>query len=331
MNNIAHQIKNDNPGKTTKPTLKERWTTKKASASKMAIALSQLGSAYKKRSERMASCASALQTKSCPDGHHNRIHKAILCKDRACPVCSWRRGMAYSTRTVKAVEMAGGRYILLTLTVRNALDGKLKATIDHLTKSYSKFVKSPRLRGKIGGYVRTVEITRSGDTWHPHIHALIQVPPEYFNKSNPAYIPQPEWCELWRKALGVKYTPIVDVRAVSEKNKRGAIAEVCKYISKSGIQKLPLELLKEWLEAVRGKRMWTSAGCLKVDEDKIERELIHAADEEPAPEFCPTCGQKLETVDWVYANGEYRQSLTPLSWFRSQAELFQKRRRKKRE
>lgn len=281
----------------------------------MSVALSQLGRPYQKRAERMASCASALQTKSCPDGHHHKIQRAILCKDRACPVCSWRRGRAYAARTSVAMEEAGGRYILLTLTVKNCADGELKQTLEKLTKGFSRLMKSRRLYGQVGGYVRTVEITRNGKTWHPHIHALLRVDYGYFSAFNKLYISQREWSALWQQALGVHYTPVVDVRSVASEAEAGAVAEVSKYISKNIMAKLPLELLREWLEAVRGRRLWSSGGCLKIKDEQVENELVHAADENTTADICPVCGQHLQIQDWVHDGGEYRPTLSSLNWF----------------
>lgn len=56
--------------------------------------------------------------------------------------------------------------------------------------------------------------------------------------------------------------PIIDVRAVVDSG--GAAAEVAKYVSKSAdLLALHLDQLAEWLEAVRGARLWVAAGCLK--------------------------------------------------------------------
>lgn len=338
MHNIAQGEIKDNPANTqifdekATPKIKEKWSEKKAAASKMAIALSQLGRPYQKRAERMASCAGALQTKSCPDGHHHKIQRAVLCKDRACPVCSWRRSRAYAARTTAAMEDAGGRYILLTLTVKNCADGELKKTLEKLTKSFSKLLKSRRLYGQIGGYVRTVEITRSGKTWHPHIHALLRVDCGYFSSFNRLYIDQRTWCALWQQALGINYTPVVDVRAITGNGdaEAGAVAEVSKYISKNIMGKLPLELLREWLEAVRGRRLWSSGGCLKIKDEQIENELVHAADETATADLCPVCGQHLQVQDWVHEHGEYRPTLSSLNWFKARERRGGKNPQKKR-
>ncbi|KYD03686.1 hypothetical protein B4144_3959 [Bacillus atrophaeus] len=49
------------------------------------------------------------------------------------------------------------------------------------------------------------------DTYHPHFHVLLPV------KKN--YIKQADWTSLWKKALKLDYTPIVDIRRVKGKAK----------------------------------------------------------------------------------------------------------------
>ncbi len=49
------------------------------------------------------------------------------------------------------------------------------------------------------------------DTYHPHFHVLLPV------KKN--YIKQADWTSLWKKALKLDYTPIVDIRRVKSKAK----------------------------------------------------------------------------------------------------------------
>src|SRR5262249_5679077 len=62
------------------------------------------------------------------------------------------------------------------------------------------------------GWVRAVEITRGCDgNAHPHYHALLMVPPLYFQG---AYLKQRKWAFLWQDCLRVNYCPIIDVRTV---------------------------------------------------------------------------------------------------------------------
>lgn len=308
----------------------EKWPEKKLAAGKMALRMSQLGAVYTKRAERIAGCAGALQTRSCPDGHHNRVVRAVLCKDRACPVCAWRRSRALGARAAAAMAAAGGRYIMISLTIPHVLP--LKNGLKLLCKAAGNLMRSPRLRGIVGGYIRTVEITQGRNGWHPHVHILARVEESYFRSA--LYVLETEWAALWMAALTKadkktaleiemyletlkKDAPIVDVRAVVDGG--GAAAEVAKYVSKSAdLLTLHLDQLAEWLEAVRGARLWVAAGCLKTAHEE-NLDLIHEA-ENGSAELCPVCGARLQLVDWIFSSGEYSPAPAPLNWWEKRRE-----------
>jgi plasmid rolling circle replication initiator protein Rep len=291
----------------------EKWPIKKIAASKMAARLSMLGGQYKRRAERMASCSHFLQTSSCPDGHMHKIIRANLCKDRACPVCAWRRSMRLAVRTAEAMAKAGGRYLLLTLTIPNPPLGELRESLQLLTKSFGRMMKHSRLRGIVGGHVRTLEITANLDdsTWHPHIHALLRVEESYFRSA--LYLHQSDWLDLWRSVSRIPETTQVDIRPADQDSYK----EVAKYTTKDAdLQSLPLPWFSEWLEAVKGLRLWSSGGCLKINQNEIEE--IEVVDELKASEsdICPVCGSHLQTVDWEFSFNEsiYKPSLSPVMW-----------------
>jgi plasmid rolling circle replication initiator protein Rep len=306
----------------TPPTPFEWWHEHKILAGKIAIHLSNLGDAkfegdrkYSRRAERMAQCANGIQAKSCPDGHHHKITRAQLCRDRACPVCAGRRSLALAARTRQAMERAGGRFLLLTLTVKSPPDGELKKTVKHISTNFGAMMRDGRLRGVVGGYIRTLETTRSAAGWHPHIHALLRVDDGYFNRTNGLYIEQQEWCDLWRQYARLDYNPVVDVRAVHEAQSAGAAAEVSKYVTKGAdILKYSLPELQEWLEAVKGVRLWSAGGCLKINDKAVENEMINNVDSVETPDVCPVCGKRLVLQDYWHTSRGYMPSPVPLSW-----------------
>ncbi|MEC1385604.1 protein rep, partial [Bacillus velezensis] len=53
------------------------------------------------------------------------------------------------------------------------------------------------------------------DTYHPHFHVLFPVKKSYFTGKN--YIKQTDWTSLWKRAMKLDYTPIVDIRRVKGK------------------------------------------------------------------------------------------------------------------
>ena len=86
----------------------------------------------------------------------------------------------------------------------------------------------------VKGWYRGLEIThnvdflsKSYDTYHPHLHVILCVQPSYFNSRN--YMSQQAWTDLWKRCLQVDYTPVVDVRKIKNVQDSKAVAEVSKY------------------------------------------------------------------------------------------------------
>lgn len=115
-----------------------------------------------------------------------------------------------------------GRYVFLTLTVRNCGLTELRTTISHMQESWKRL--SHRKQFPALGFARALEVTRSKDgSAHPHFHALLMVPSGYFHGKG--YLTQAQWTQLWKEALRADYTPIVHVRAVRPNKKRSATIE----------------------------------------------------------------------------------------------------------
>lgn len=155
-------------------------------------------------------------------------------------MCNWRRSMKYSYQTARIVDEAiaqepKGRFLFLTLTVKNVPGAELNDTISSLTKSFDRLFKRAKVQKNLIGYLRSVEVTHNENenTYHPHIHVLIMVKSSYF-KTKLDYISQKEWGELWAQSLKVNYIPMVDIRSVKENGKglKGAILETAKYPTK---------------------------------------------------------------------------------------------------
>lgn len=175
---------------------------------------------------------------------NRKLYQAYFCKFRLCPVCNWRRSLKMFAQVSEITnyimfKKPNVRFIFLTLTIENPTGEKLSETIDLLLDKvqfiYNKSRQIKELKdfkdNLIGG-LRALEITynKKKDTYHPHIHLLLAVEPEYFNHKN--YISQKRFTEIWQKILGVDYTPIVDVRKIHNAT-ANTIAEVSKYPVKS--------------------------------------------------------------------------------------------------
>lgn len=182
-------------------------------------------------------CADALWFLQDAEGKR-RLKSANFCRVRVCPMCNWRRSLKLFSQ-VSAVTDAilaekKARFIFVTLTVENVRGEVLRETIDRLNKAFKyitdkhqTFAPAKKLKENLLGYMKAEEITYNADRddFHPHIHAILEVRPSYFDSG---YIKQKDWTALWRAALGVDYDPLVDVRNVKGGTAK-AVAEVAKY------------------------------------------------------------------------------------------------------
>lgn len=263
---------------------------------------------YKRRAERIGSCAHAVSFRVCPKCNIRTVTRANLCRDRLCPLCAWRRGKALAARLRRAVSYNVDRnptnpprYILLTLTTKNCNWEHLRENIAQMMDGWKKLSRRVAFRRAVLGWARTFEVTRGHDgKAHPHLHVLLEVPPEYFEKGGPLYLEHDALVHLWARCLGVDYSPSVDIRAVRRGKVGGAIAEVTKYLAKgSDVEGLSDEEFEAYASAIAGVRAWACGGSFREADAEMEAdELLHVesgGEHDPQCD-CPLCGQKLIEV-----------------------------------
>jgi len=120
-------------------------------------------------------------------------------------------------------QSPNGRWLFLTLTVRNCHVNNLRETIKDMNVSWTKLVKRKEFKDVLG-WVRTTEITlnKTDNTAHPHFHVLLLVKSTYFGRG---YVNQEQWTEAWQGALKCDYKPVVNIKAVRKKGKAKASGE----------------------------------------------------------------------------------------------------------
>ena len=271
---------------------KERdWRGRKILSLKLADIFKELQ--YKKTFvERVISCGDTLQFIQNQDGTL-KLYQAYFCKNKLCPMCNWRRSMKYSYQTSRIVDEAikqesKGRFLFLTLTVKNVEGQALNSTISQLTKSFDRLFKRAKVQRNLLGYLRSVEVTHNenDNSYHPHIHVLMMMRPSYFKGGN--YISQKEWGNLWSQSLKVSYKPMIDIRTVKETGKglRGAVLETAKYPTKP--IKLDIEnkqVVDDLYNGLYRKRQLGYGGLFKIIKkqlalDDVESgDLIHTSDD----------------------------------------------------
>ena len=272
---------------------KERdWRGRKILSLKLADIFKELQ--YKKTFvERVISCGDTLQFIQNQDGNL-KLYQAYFCKNKLCPMCNWRRSMKYSYQTSRIVDEAikqspKGRFLFLTLTVKNVEGKALNSTISQLTKSFDRLFKRAKVQKNLLGYLRSVEVTHNENdkTYHPHIHVLMMVRPSYF-QSKKDYITQKEWSDMWSQSLKVDYVPMIDIRTVKETGKglRGAVLETAKYPTKP--IKLDIEnkqVVDDLYNGLYRKRQLGYGGLFKAIkkqlalDDAENGDLVHTSDD----------------------------------------------------
>lgn len=167
------------------------------------------------------------------------------CKLRWCPMCAKSR-QNFITRQVSSWFLHAKSPKLLTVTLRHT-SAPLKSQVDFLYKCFQKFRKRKLLTDNIAGGVWFFQVKKSsdGNTWHPHVHCLID--------SN--FIPHKELMALWSEITGGSI--VVDIRQIINTEK--AVKHNARYCAKpcSLVDLTILELL-ELFEAFNKRRL---VGC----------------------------------------------------------------------
>lgn len=220
-----------------------------------------------------------------------RLARGSFCKKHLmCPVCAIRRGAkslkAYLDRfDVIRAENPDLRPYFLTLTIANGSD--LKERIEHLQKSFKKYMNRKRDaekkgRGfcelnKIYGGVFTYEFTYSEKNgWHPHIHMVAlcnskDLPDFPIGSRNGKRKQNSKLAQEWLSVTGDSY--IVDFRPIENDPVEGFI-EVFKYALK--FSDLTPDKNYEAYRLLKGKRLQGSFGLfwgVKVPE-KLTDDLL---------------------------------------------------------
>jgi len=102
-----------------------------------------------------------------------------------CPICAnriqeQRRGEIAQAMKFLCAEAQGKQAVMITFTFPHTVSDKLKELLEKFSKSLMTFKSGKAFVGfknKYGfeGLIRSLEITRGGNGWHPHTHELFFV------------------------------------------------------------------------------------------------------------------------------------------------------------
>lgn len=293
--------------------------------------------------DRAMSCSTWLQYLATMGGDKRTLQAFNACHLRLCPLCANRRARQMTARLVRILKAVKAEHptaalLFLTLTVKNCDGAALRDTLTLLTAAWTKLAKRRPFMRAIKGWFRAIEITRNAadGTYHPHIHAILVVEPDYFPKKNGLYIPHsrddktpdgykgPFWVDMWGECLKAEYRP--SVRISKAKGKGGeqrdtdaaslnAALEAAKYATKDSEYingKIPeaerAGVLATYTAALRGKRLVALGGWLADAAEGVDLEddgdLVHG-DEDSSADLTAATAELLEIYGWHFGVGEH--------------------------
>lgn len=227
--------------------LDAKFAPKRLSALLLSASYDRLGASSK--AQRVADCGTFLEFAHVIDANgvmdeKGKLHNANFCRDRLCPMCSWRRSYKIFAQVSQIMSRIGGKYkfIMLTLTVPNCAPDELSETVQRLFGSWGKLIRTKAFKRAVKGFFRAFEVTRKKEngTYHPHFHCILAVPLDYAESD--LFISHDEWLKMWRKCYQDDSIVILDVRFAKGKNAEtencvaalsSAVAEIAKYAVKS--------------------------------------------------------------------------------------------------
>lgn len=308
--------------------LSVNFFSKKVSSSFLGDSYFRLG--WLAKSNRVVDCGSFLSFAHEIDSDglvadKGKLHQVNFCRDRLCPMCSWRRSLKMFGQVSQIMDLIGDKYIFLfvTLTVPNVSSDCLSDSVTELMKAWRRFVSYKPIKRILKGYFRALEITRNpvrGD-YHPHFHSVFAVPLSYLKSRD--YLKRDDFLRLWQKACRDESITQVDIRVAKDKygadefksqsNLSSAVAEIAKYAVKSsdyiiaGNEVLTDEIVHTLSTALFHRRLTAFGGCFKdafislglddVDSDNVD--LTHINDD-----INPTLALLIVRYGW--SSGAYK-------------------------
>ena len=226
----------------------------------------------RKMMEIITGCGNLLMFLSDFEMENKKLYKGSFCKNRFCPMCSWRMACKDSLKISILMEHLkkeeDQEFIFLTLTAPNVRGDKLEEEIRKYNKSFEKLMQRKEVKNIVKGYIRKLEVTynsdmtsKSYDTYHPHFHVVIAVNKTYFKKSE-LYINRDRWLELWKEATGDSSITQVDVRK-SKSNNLKEVYELAKYSAKDSDYLVSRPVFNVFYKALKGKRFIVYGGLFK--------------------------------------------------------------------
>lgn len=160
------------------------------------------------------------RVKVCVSEEHGVQLKTFYCKQRECRTCQYRRAERHCSQLHRMFdqfpELSNGKWLFLTVTVRNTFAEEIGATVRSMTRAFVKLTRRGFWHKNVLGGIRYTEVIpdKSDDEMaHPHFHCLLLVTPSMYEGKN--YISTDRWIQEWQQALKVNYSPFVRCKRLS--------------------------------------------------------------------------------------------------------------------
>ncbi|EON3039357.1 protein rep [Enterococcus faecium] len=233
--------------------------------------------------EYMAICGSYLEFIATADKEKKKLIQANFCKNRFCPLCSWRKARKDSLMLSIMMQAIGEeknyQFIFMTLTTPNVKAEWLNEEINLFNHALKKMFMRKRVKTAIKGYVRKLEITynKKRNDYNPHFHLILAVPKHYFTVKD-YYIKQADWLDLWRDVTGktginpdgTDEISQLDIRKVKGFQQEKAVQELAKYSAKDFEMTESQEVFDTFYHAMKGRQLITFNGVFKEYKKKYE-------------------------------------------------------------
>lgn len=291
------------------------WRSERMKANRLVQLYHMAG--YEQYAERVENCASYMRFGVI--GNRRGLLRANFCKLRLCPICIARGARVRAqllSRVMDAVQVEHScQYIFLTLTVKNVPGDKLGEEIDRLTSAWHRVMNQRPIARVIMGWFRALEITRNGDEYHPHLHAIIAVEHGYHKRRNGLYITKAEWARRWQMALGVDYKPVVWVSGVNNnKGGKGVVLEAAKYATKDSdyisnelSDGEAAKIVEDYTKALYHRRLTAFGGWLKEMAQRLQAADLDNVDLMDGEDgrIREDLAEVIEEYGWHFGAGDY--------------------------
>lgn len=290
---MNYDNKNNIKNQETKIDILEKCTDKRLKNPKFSDYIKSFVS--QKMNLRIIDCGTFLELLGDFEMENRKINKANFCKNRFCPMCSWRLACKDSLEISILMEHLrceeNKEFIFLTLTTPNVKGDSLEEEIKKYNKAFKKLMERKEVKNIVKGYIRKLEVTyqkeqyitkdlwkrkkdyyeKKGlsigdlepnyDTYNPHFHVVIAVNKSYFTDKN-YYISRERWLELWQLSTGDKSITQVDVRKAKSNNHK-EVYELAKYSAKDSDYLVSRPVFETFYKALKGKQVLVFSGLFK--------------------------------------------------------------------